>query len=104
MELPRIAEKPVEIDVVALLPNKDPATISGVDCALCDHGGPTPDTVWVPASFNTTTKVAGITLAGREAADKTGKLVLTTARAGLWAKPTGTAAVDAGFIDTIEGL
>jgi hypothetical protein len=104
VELPRIARKPVEVDVTATLPNHDPATISGVECALCDHGGPTPDTVWVPAAYNTGTRVGGITLIGREAADKSNGLVLTMARAGLWAKPTGTAAVDAGFIDTIEGL
>lgn len=104
MELPRIARKPIQIDVAATLPNGDQATIGAVDVALCDHGGPTAATVWVPTAFNSSTRIAEATLVGREAADKSGALELTTARSELWAKPAGGTAVDAGFIDTIEGL
>lgn len=104
MELPRIARKPIQIDVDATLPNGDPATVGAVDVAFCDHDGPTAATVWVPTAFNSSTRIAEVILVGREAADKSGALELTTARAELWAKPAGGSAVDAGFIDTVESL
>lgn len=105
MELPRIARKQVEVDVAAVLPNGDPATVTGASFAICDHGGPTAATVWLPPDdFNDVTRVALVTLAGREAANKAGALVLTMARGELWALPDNAGYLDAGFVDTLEGL
>lgn len=103
MELPRTARKPVEVDVVATQPNGQPATITGVRFAFCDHGGPTAATVWVEGQYSG--GVGGAVLCGRDAADTSGTavLVMDAARAELWGLPVvsgGT--VDPWFIDTIE--
>jgi hypothetical protein len=106
VELPLTARKPVEVDVVATLPNGLPATLTGVQFALCGHGGPDADTVWLDGGFTAGdpgTGVGGVTLAGRDATDQTDALVLLTARAELWGLPvTGSTTVDPWFIDTIE--
>jgi hypothetical protein len=101
MELPRTARKPVEVDVVATLPNGSPATVTGVRFAFCDHGGPTSATAWTDGSYNAPT--GGIVLAGRDAASTGGALVLTVARAELWGLPvTGSTTVDPWYIETVE--
>lgn len=104
MELPRIARKPVEVTVAATLPSGAAAHPGGIEFALCDHGGPTAVSIWATGQYDPATDIASVVLCGREATDKSGALVLTVARAELWARPSGGAVIDAGYIDTIEGL
>lgn len=107
MRLPRTARKNVEVDVTATLPNGQPATVTGVRFALCDHGGPTAATTWLDGSFTAGTggapAVGSVVLTGRDATTTTNSLTLTVARAELWGLPVAPGGVvDPWFIDTIE--
>lgn len=100
MRLARIARKPVVVDVVVTLPTGQEAPLTAVDFALCDHGGPTMDSVWVPGVVGDGT--ATVTVCGPDAPDKTDALVMTGPRLELWAKPANGPTVAADYIDTIE--
>ncbi len=107
MLLPRTARKRVEVDVVATQANGQPAVLTDVRFAFCDHGGPTASTVWFDGDYTAPSGslpgVGALTLVGRDATDKTGALELTVARAELWGLPiTGSSTADPWFIDTIE--
>lgn len=103
MELPRTARKLVEVEIDATLPSNAPATVDAVELALCDHDGPTGATLWLAGS-PPVDRVTQVVLCGREAVDKSNALVLDRPRAELWARPAGGSYVDAGFVDTVEGL
>lgn len=100
VRIARISRKPVEIDVVVTLPNGSPASLTAVDFALCDHGGPTRDTVWVAGEVNG--DVASVTICGPDADDLSGALVMTKPRLELWAKPANGPTIAADYIDTVE--
>ena len=100
VRIARISRKPVEVDVVVTPPSGDAATLTAVDFALCDHGGPDAQTTWVAGAVNA--GVASVTICGPDAEDKTGALVMTKARMELWAKPANGPTIAADYIDTIE--
>jgi ABC-type molybdate transport system permease subunit len=100
VRLSRISRKPVEVDVTVTLPSGAPAPLTAVDFALCDHGGPTAGTTWLAGSVDGET--ATVTVAGPDAPNKAGALVMTAARMELWAKPANGPTVAADYIDTIE--
>lgn len=106
MEISRIGQKPVEVEVEAFLPSGLPAELTEADFALCDHGGPNAATVWVAGQYTAETQDAPayftVTIDGADAPERVGVLKLREARAELWAKPTQGSIVAAGYIDTVE--
>lgn len=106
MEISRIGQKPIEVEVEAFLPSGLPAEVTEAQFALCDHGGPTAVSTWVDGQYTAATGDAPayftITVDGVEAPARAGVLKMPAARAELWAKPTQEGIVAAGYIDTIE--
>lgn len=103
MKLSQIGLKYVDVTVAATLANGTPATLAGVDLTVVPPGSsPDQHTVWTASSYNSTTKVATILVAGPNyATPPAGSLVAPVTGGDLWARVTDTPEVDAALVDRI---
>lgn len=96
VDLTRISRLYVEFDVAAVLPDGNPATITGVDVSLLPvNTAPDVDTTWTAAAY--AAGVGSVLLAGPDA-DATGALPVPAAGADLWLRVIDTPEVDAARV------